>query len=114
LIGICKGIQDPTLTLADQARWTAVSQLRIGDIVPSSFMRVREVVLEWSPPRSDAVGARQLALRLIGQNLLTWTRYDGIDPEVGGTSPNPGEAPFELFQSPLPRRVRLELRMGVM
>jgi hypothetical protein len=50
---------------------------------------------------------------VIGQNLLTWTEYDGVDPEVGASSFLASEAPQELFQSPLSRRVRVEVRMGV-
>jgi hypothetical protein len=107
-------MNDPTLSLADQARWAMISNLVIPNVVPASFMRVREVMLEWSPARADGIGARRLAVRLVGQNVLTWTRYKGVDPEVGETSADPTLAPSELFQSPLPRRVRVEMRMGVM
>jgi hypothetical protein len=70
-------------------------------------------VMEWAPG-SDMKGVRRLAVRVIGQNLLTWTQYDGLDPEVGESSLQASVGPSELFQSPLPRRVGVEVRMGVM
>jgi hypothetical protein len=51
-------------------------------------------------------------VRLVGQNHATWTRYAGIDPEVGASSPMGINGTTELFQGPLPRRVSLELRVG--
>jgi hypothetical protein len=110
----CRGIQDRTLSLADQARWIAVFRGLVPDITPASYLRLREVVLEWSARPSDAHGARRLAVRVVGQNLMTWSQYDGSDPEVGSTSLDAAVAPIDVFQSPLPRRVRVEVRMGVM
>jgi TonB-dependent SusC/RagA subfamily outer membrane receptor len=109
---ICEGMQDVTMPLADQARWSAVSAGYIDDVVPASYLRLREVIVEWAPEARRAA-AHRLAVRVIGQNLLTWTEYDGVDPEVGASSFLASEAPQELFQSPLSRRVRVEVRMGV-
>jgi hypothetical protein len=83
-------------------------------IEPASFLRVREIVLEWAAPAGAAhsIGAERLTARIVGQNLATWTRYSGIDPEVGEPSLDGGTAPVELFGSPLPRRVQVELRVG--
>ena len=108
---VCKGVNDVTLSLTDQARWSAISGELIKDVVPASYLRLREVVLEWSAPTTRA---RPLAVRVVGQNLLTWTEYDGSDPEVGSISLNAASAPSDFFQSPLPSRVRVEVRMGVM
>ena len=58
-------------------------------------------------------GMRRLAVRVVGQDLLTWTEYEGSDPEVAPTSFDPLTAPAERFQAPLPRRVRVAIRMGV-
>jgi TonB-dependent SusC/RagA subfamily outer membrane receptor len=108
---VCKGVNDVTLSLTDQARWSAISGKLIKDVVPASYLRLREVVLEWSAPTTRA---RPLAARVVGQNLLMWTEYDGSDPEVGSISLNAASAPSDFFQSPLPSRVRVEVRMGVM
>ena len=84
------------------------------DIEPASFLRLREVELQWSLPDRAArtVGAERLSIRIIGQNLALWTRYRGIDPEVGESTPDAWSAPIDAFSAPLPRRVLLELRAG--
>jgi hypothetical protein len=109
---VCEGMQDVTLSLAEQARWSAVARGFINDVAPASYLRLREVVLEWAPT-GDVLGMRRFAVRVVGQNLLTWTNYGGVDPEVGESSLDGSTAPTELFTSPLPRRVRVELRTGV-
>ena len=111
-IAACQGINDPSLSLAEQARWTAITRGMVRDIVPASYLRLRDVVVEWTP-QARLHGAQRLAVRLVGQDLLTWTKYDGVDPEVGESSLSVLAAPSEQFQSPLPRRVRVEVRVGV-
>ena len=111
-VGGCQGMQDVTLSLADQARWSAVFLGYIPDITPASYLRLREVVLQWSPSRG-LIGPGPFAVRVVGQNLLTWTQYEGVDPEVGASSLDAWVAPSDLFQSPLSRRVRVEVRVGV-
>jgi hypothetical protein len=114
----CRGVQDPTLPLEEQARWMAVMRGAVmrgaRAIEPASFLRLREVVLEWTVPASAAraIGAERLTARVVGQNLGTWTRYGGIDPEVGEASVTGWEAPVDLLSSPLSRRVLVELRVG--
>lgn len=114
LYDVCRGIQDPTLPLADQVRWVAVRKTLARDIEPASFLRLRELVLEWTAPVAvaRAIGAERLAVRVIGQNLATWTRYSGLDPEVGAVSLDAWAPLVDSFQAPVPRRVLVELRAG--
>jgi TonB-dependent SusC/RagA subfamily outer membrane receptor len=111
-VAACQGIHDPSLSLGDQARWSAITRGIVRDIVPASYLRLRDVVVEWTP-EARVHGMQRLTVRVVGQDLLTWTNYDGVDPEVGETPVTALEAPSELFQSPLPRRVRVEVKMGV-
>ena len=110
----CLGLNDLTLSLEEQARWVAVSRgITIASAEPASFLRLREVVLEWAPTAPSRIaGARRFSVRLVGQNLATWTRYPGIDPEVGTPSSTGTNGMTDLFQGPLPRRVSVELRVG--
>jgi hypothetical protein len=109
----CLGLNDLSLSLEEQARWVAASRGIESAAEPASFLRLREVVLEWAPAAVRQVaGARRLSVRLVGQNLATWTRYPGIDPEVGTSGPLGINEMTDLFQGPLPRRVSLELRVG--
>jgi hypothetical protein len=48
------------------------------------FMKLREVALSWVAPATLAsrVGAANARLTLSGRNLMTWTDYTGVDPEI--------------------------------
>jgi hypothetical protein len=50
----------------------------------SDFARLREVSVEYSIPDSwsQRVGATSGTISLGGRNLITWTDYPGLDPEV--------------------------------
>ncbi len=58
-----------------------------------SFIRLRNVAVSWQLPKRlcQALTLRQVALNLHGQNLHTWTKFKGYDPEA--------------FTLPLPRTV---------
>lgn len=53
----------------------------------ASFAKLREVTLSYTLPpaltrRALGAAARSLRLEASGRNLLMWTRYPGVDPEV--------------------------------
>jgi TonB-linked SusC/RagA family outer membrane protein len=49
-----------------------------------SYTKLREVSLNYRVGRIAAIGG-DWTVGLIGRNLYTWTKYSGIDPEVGVT-----------------------------
>ena len=51
-----------------------------------SYLRVRNIQLGYSFPKSmiERLGIRNARLFLNAQNLMTFTSYEGIDPEIGG------------------------------
>jgi len=55
-------------------------------IEDGSYLRVKNVTIGYTLPESIISRARLGSLRLYlsGQNLRTWTRYTGFDPEVIG------------------------------
>jgi len=118
LIRVCRGTQDPSAPLDEQAAAVATrlgATTAIGAWTPNvSFMRVREIAVRWPLPSSlsDLVGAR-VTVTLAGRNLATWTNYRGLDPEIsyGPSSAIPRE---EFFGMPLPRElvVRFDLTQG--
>ncbi|NSL88832.1 TonB-dependent receptor [Chitinophaga sp. Mgbs1] len=60
-------------------------------IEDGSFLRVRNVTLGYTLPRSIIGKLSALNVYLSAQNLLTWTRYSGFDPEVtSGSNISPG------------------------
>ncbi len=50
-----------------------------------TFVRFRNITLGYSYPKSrlEKIGVSKLRLYVTGQNLITLTKYDGYDPEVG-------------------------------
>jgi TonB-dependent starch-binding outer membrane protein SusC len=54
------------------------------DIEDGSYLRLKTVSLDYALPGKylQRVGIKSLALSLSGQNLYTWTKYSGMDPEV--------------------------------
>ncbi len=73
----------PAFEKRDQARRAGVNQVYVED---ATFVKLRELSVMWDVPPSviAALGirARNLRVGLTGNNLLMWTRYSGLDPEV--------------------------------
>ncbi|MGH7719877.1 MAG: SusC/RagA family TonB-linked outer membrane protein [Gemmatimonadaceae bacterium] len=81
----CRGLQDDTAPLADQA--AAIASLLgtdAGFLSDAEFVKLREVALTLSAPRrwASRLGVSGLSLTLAGRNLATWTNYSGFDPEA--------------------------------
>jgi TonB-linked SusC/RagA family outer membrane protein len=55
-----------------------------GFIEDADFVKLRELAVTYFVPEGvgNFMGADNLRLTLAGRNLLTWTDYDGLDPEV--------------------------------
>lgn len=57
----------------------------------ASFMRLKNLTLSWSLPKEWLSGWSHDVISAVriygqGQNLLTWTNYSGLDPEVDGNN----------------------------
>jgi hypothetical protein len=52
----------------------------------ASYLRVKNIRIGWNLPQSWAQTIKVGKLKVYGsvQNALTFTRYTGFDPEVGG------------------------------
>jgi TonB-dependent starch-binding outer membrane protein SusC len=69
----------------------------------AGFVKLRELTVGYTLPRSIATrafggGARDIRLELVGRNLITWTSYTGLDPEVS----NFGNQPLGRIQDVTP------------
>ncbi len=71
------------------------------------YLKLREVNLSYDLPvgwvQQKLRGIQSLALTLSGRNLLTFTHYDGTDPEVSHFGNQPIARNFELFAFPASR-----------
>lgn len=79
----------------------------------AAFWKLRELSLGWSAPssmRRVLGGAEALSITVAARNLMTWTDYSGMDPEVNSPgvasfSEDPGRAYVaDVFGAPAPRQ----------
>ena len=87
----CRAINDRTAPLADQAaavagRTLAYGRTAAGYIVDGSLLAVRELSVTYNAPDAWARVFRgnRLSVTATARNLVKWTNYPGIDPEVNG------------------------------
>ena len=86
--------------------WTTKTELFLED---KSYLKLREVTLSYAlPPRwaTRLFGGRAngASLEVSGRNLVTWTKYEGLDPEVSNfgnqnVARNQDVAPFPPSRS---------------
>jgi TonB-dependent starch-binding outer membrane protein SusC len=103
----CRGVQDPTAPLRDQARAASANTDGALFIEDASFVRLKELSLRWSGGRTRGLLGR-FAMSLIARDLAIWTRYSGLDPEIAEPTFDPAQ---EFAQSPLPRRISLRVEL---
>ena len=74
----------PRLTVSDPNQNTRLSDRYVRD---GSYLRLKNVTLGYTLPERlfESIGASVRSARLFvgGQNLLTFTGYNGLDPEIG-------------------------------
>ena len=84
----CRGMVDPTASLAEQARVVALretpSRTQWGFIEKATFIRLREVAATFDFPEHWARAARmsRLSLTVAGRNVWKTTGWTGMDPEA--------------------------------
>ncbi|GIW51378.1 MAG: SusC/RagA family TonB-linked outer membrane protein [Gemmatimonadales bacterium] len=86
----------------------------------ADFVRLREVGVTYNAPASFAqkLGFSSLAFNLTGRNVLLFTGYSGIDPEVNQLGRTSGGGLNDFLEStdawgfPLPRRFTFSVRFG--
>jgi hypothetical protein len=116
IIRNCRAAQDPTAPLADQAAVIAsrnTSWIVDPYIEDASFLKLRELSLTWSVPArwSSSLAGTNAAVTLAGRNLVTWTGYKGLDPELDYRRLD--QLPREdMAKTPLLREVVLRLEIG--
>jgi TonB-linked SusC/RagA family outer membrane protein len=112
----CRGLIDPTASLAEQARVIALTetptQSLAGFIEDASFWRLREVAVTLTAPERwlGRLGrARSASLTLAGRNLGKWTDYSGTDPESNYNLLTDVPADFQTIAPPTYFTARLNL-----
>lgn len=93
----------------------------LNEVSDGDFVRFRELSITYTVPQtfSQRFGGRDMAISFTGRNLMLWTKYQGVDPEVsyvgaggqGGVDENFVES-IDGFGLPLPRRFGISVRLG--
>ncbi len=78
----------PILKLGDSNNWV-ISDLYVQD---GSYLRMKNVTLGYTLPRNitEKIKVSRFRIYVRGENLLTFTKYWGFDPEIGTSSTSLG------------------------
>ena len=102
---VCAGVNSRA-PFADQAAAAVAATVSAPFISSGAFFKVREVSVSIAAPDSwaRAVRCTGATLTLAARNLLTWTSYRGLDPEINTTGAV-GLGVADLFTQPPVRTV---------
>ena len=78
----------PILKMGDSKNWV-ISDLYVQD---ASYLRLKNISLGYTLPRyiTQKVGVDRFRIFVRGENIITWTKYWGFDPEIGTSSTSMG------------------------
>ena len=76
-----EGTSNTVPTLGDSKNWV-VSDMYVRD---GSYLRLKNITLGYTLPRelTNKIGISRLRIYGRAENLFTWTKYWGFDPEIG-------------------------------
>ena len=114
---ICRARVDVSAPLWDQARHVArdlaATQSEHGYREVGNFTKLREVSLTFFLPRGLVSRFRSSAasLTLSARNLITWTDYTGVDPELNTSGSGANFGTSEFLTQGIPRYITLRLHL---
>jgi TonB-linked SusC/RagA family outer membrane protein len=91
-----------------------VANLSSRYLEDASFIRLRTVSLSYTLPSHlvRRLGFSNVRTYLQGTNLLTFTKYGGLDPEVSSQSGNQNTAGYDWATVPQPRTIQFGINLG--
>jgi TonB-linked SusC/RagA family outer membrane protein len=110
------GASEPRATLIDPNNNGRESTHFLED---GSYMRLKSVTLSYSLPSTllnRVGGLRNARVYVTGKNLLTFTGYDGLDPEVnsfGQSGAGNVVQGNDFFTQPIPRFIQAGIEVGL-
>lgn len=80
-----------------------------------SFLRLKMLTLGYNinPSQVERIGVRSLRIFAQGQNLLTFTKYTGLDPEVNHNARDPRLAGSDFGTFPQTKSISLGFNIGL-
>ena len=121
VINLTKSAYDSNGNAPDQAAaMQRLATLKTGDPRPyiedGSFVKIREISVAYTLPKrliSQLGPLKNLQLQLSGRNLLTFTGYDGLDPEVSNFGNQPIGRNFDVTPYPPSRTYWFSVTAGI-
>lgn len=103
-------IRYPRVVFGDPANNRRVSDRWLED---GSYLRLRNISIGYSIPQSVAEKLKISRLRFYvqGQNLITWTKYSGFDPEISTFGETTTAAGTDFLTFPQARQVSFGLNV---
>ena len=88
------------LSVVDEANNARTSSWFIED---GSYLRLKNIQLGYNFPQSftSKIKISKLRIYIAGSNLLTFTKYSGLDPEI--SSSNPLSSNIDYGSYPIPK-----------
>lgn len=79
-----------------------------------SFLRIQNAALGYTMPRNSLTkyGITNMRVYVSGQNLFTWTKYKGYDPEIGSFNQNPLINGVDNGRFPVARSITFGLNLN--
>jgi TonB-linked SusC/RagA family outer membrane protein len=92
-----------------------VQNLSTRQLEDGSFIRLRTLTLGYTLPQSLVTRAKLSSVRFYvqGTNLLTFTKYSGLDPEVNSQSNVANTKNFDWATVPQPRTIQVGLNLSL-
>jgi TonB-linked SusC/RagA family outer membrane protein len=86
-----------------------VASLSSRYLKDGSYIRLKTIALGYNIPQSatKSIGISRLRVYVQATNLLTFTRYDGLDPEVSSQSNNQNTVGYDWATVPQPRTIQI-------
>jgi hypothetical protein len=101
----------------DQYYWQNIGSSFVGPSEPSvedgSFIKLRQVSLGYSfPPSVLGKTFKNLSLTFFANNIILWTKYNGVDPETSLAGPANGQG-LDYFNNPGIKSFGVRLNVGL-
>ncbi len=77
----------------------------------ASYLRIQNVRIGYNLPQAWAAKVKMARLKayISGQNLYVFTKYSGLDPEIGSLNQNPVLQNIDYGRYPTPRTITFGL-----
>lgn len=106
----------PGFALEGECRLTAYGEKTAVYTESATFLKLREITLSWTVPRSIIdrlwAGAHDVRLSVSGRNLVVITDYKGMDPEVSNFGNQPVQRNIDVAPYPRSRSFWFSISAG--